>query len=347
MSRRLVAPGFWDDPQVERLSANAKYLFIYLISTPRGNACGVFDITSRVISFHTGLESSEIDSAMHELTEAGRVVRSGDFVWVVNQFKHETNKNNVRVRLQLAYILKRIDDLEFVAKILDKYEAQLSVNHGSVKTQQSLNRGSLEAQRRLSEVVDELRERISKLSAFDGNKIKTQQSLNKGSTEALPRCRGQEHEHVQGHEHEQEQEHGEELENNAGTPDSVVGRMTTLPDDWNGAIPSELVPIVKQCEAAFGPKYNWISPPVFLLQELIEMRNNYPEETILSALKETAKKGGKTLAYTAKILREGQKTRKAPEVAPRKGNFIAQNSKGETRLINSEAELRDDEEVLA
>lgn len=139
MSKRMVDPTFWDDPTIGDLDGHAKYLFLYLISSPRGNTCGLYEVSTRVIQFHTGMTSEKIEAAMKVLVDTGRIVRSGNWVWIVNQFKHDHHKNNLLVRIQFLKILDVVPDLEFVRLIMGKYEVQLNLTHGSVEVQPNLS----------------------------------------------------------------------------------------------------------------------------------------------------------------------------------------------------------------
>ena len=186
MAKRLVEQTFWDDPIIGDLDGHAKYLFLYLISSPRGNSSGLFDITSRVIQFHTGMTSEKIDKAMNALEDSGRIVRSGDWVWVVNQFKHDCNKNNIRVRLQMLYLLEKISDEKLVSLVADKYEVQLSLTHGSLEVLLRLSGDSLKIKNRYKSCVENLKTR-----------------LNGGSVEPQQRCQDQEQDHDNDHDKEQ------------------------------------------------------------------------------------------------------------------------------------------------
>lgn len=61
---RQVDCGTWDDPWFADLHADAKLLFLYLLTNRRSTAAGAFEITTRQMAFETGLEQDRITELM-------------------------------------------------------------------------------------------------------------------------------------------------------------------------------------------------------------------------------------------------------------------------------------------
>jgi len=68
MPSRGIETGIWDHLDFsDSLSSNAKFLFVYLCTTPLGNQAGLFPLSYRQITHHTGLTAEEIPALMAEL----------------------------------------------------------------------------------------------------------------------------------------------------------------------------------------------------------------------------------------------------------------------------------------
>ena len=51
--QRYLSTSFWTDSYVEKLDPSEKLLFIFLLTNDSTNLCGIYEITTRRISFET------------------------------------------------------------------------------------------------------------------------------------------------------------------------------------------------------------------------------------------------------------------------------------------------------
>ena len=87
---RNVKTTFWDDSKVCDFSVEAKFLFLYFVTSPQSNLTGCYEISTTVIQNATGLSKQKIDATLHEL-ELNNVLRydnSTHEVLILNYFKH-------------------------------------------------------------------------------------------------------------------------------------------------------------------------------------------------------------------------------------------------------------------
>ena len=70
---RTITTDYWLDTKVEEMSSTAKYLLLYLLTSPKTNLAGCYEVTYRRASNDTGLTAKQVESAMAELCEANVV----------------------------------------------------------------------------------------------------------------------------------------------------------------------------------------------------------------------------------------------------------------------------------
>lgn len=103
---------FWRDSKVQELSANAKYLFLYLITAPDSNLIGVYPLpTMKTLQFDLDLGKGEIKAAFEELKQSGVVWYSekSNEVFITHWLIYGVGTGGV-VYNQLVYALQKIQD---------------------------------------------------------------------------------------------------------------------------------------------------------------------------------------------------------------------------------------------
>lgn len=72
--RRLNST-FWTDSKVaDDFSADDRYLYIYLLTSPYNNICGCYEISIKQMSKHTGMSERRCESALRRLEETHGVI---------------------------------------------------------------------------------------------------------------------------------------------------------------------------------------------------------------------------------------------------------------------------------
>ena len=106
-----VKPIMWRKPGFRQFSANARYVFVYLLTNPSSNLAGLFQCSLDTICFDTGLVKASAKKAMAELTDAGKVMfddKQG-IVFITNWLRHNPIHNE---RLEVGY-MAQIKTFEF------------------------------------------------------------------------------------------------------------------------------------------------------------------------------------------------------------------------------------------
>ena len=66
---RSVNTKFWEDPFIEDLTPSEKLLFLYLLTNPKANLLGVYEISLKKISYDTGLNNETIRKAFERFAK--------------------------------------------------------------------------------------------------------------------------------------------------------------------------------------------------------------------------------------------------------------------------------------
>jgi hypothetical protein len=73
-----IETGFWHSPKIRRLSQEARYLMLYLLSSPHGNALGCFVLHEGYIAADLGWAPDAVAHSVEEVVNKGLVERDGD-----------------------------------------------------------------------------------------------------------------------------------------------------------------------------------------------------------------------------------------------------------------------------
>ena len=81
---RTIKMSFWSDPYVEKLPAEGKLLYLYIISCQNMNNLGVLETSAGRISFETGIARETVEHVLRILERDGKIVREGDWLWLAS-----------------------------------------------------------------------------------------------------------------------------------------------------------------------------------------------------------------------------------------------------------------------
>lgn len=93
---RSVSTAFWSDPLIEELKPNEKLLFLYLITNEKTNMLGIYESSSKKMSFETGIPIKDIETILKALEGLNRIKRLGNWVLLTNFLKHQNYNPNMK-----------------------------------------------------------------------------------------------------------------------------------------------------------------------------------------------------------------------------------------------------------
>ena len=87
---RQLHTTFWDDPLILDLTPEQKYFYIYLLTNPNVKQCGIYEISIRQITYHTGYNKETIDKLLELFVGLNKIVISKDTneIAIINFLKY-------------------------------------------------------------------------------------------------------------------------------------------------------------------------------------------------------------------------------------------------------------------
>lgn len=97
MKARIIQTAFHSDEKMENLSKDAKWLFMYLLTSPYIGLTGAFQVSDKRIQYETGLTSKDLVEAKKELREI--VYFSKGWVVVLHAEKHNGFSKSIKTKV--------------------------------------------------------------------------------------------------------------------------------------------------------------------------------------------------------------------------------------------------------
>lgn len=143
MPWRRIDDSLWTDPVIRGLSANAKYVFLYLLTNPHAHFTGLYFCPVQVVAIETGLSELEVLEALDALEHAGRIRIDAEreLVWVVNMGRYQATA--ARPDLIRKGVAKHLGTLHQSPLIAEFIKAYPSLAQGLAKTCRTLGQGLL------------------------------------------------------------------------------------------------------------------------------------------------------------------------------------------------------------
>ena len=105
MSRqRYLDTKFWDDTYIVSLDPIEKLLFIYLLTNPLTNICGIYETSLRRIAFDTGVEQAMVLNILKRFEEDDKVKYQKGYIALKNFTKYQAN--NEKINKGIVSLLK-------------------------------------------------------------------------------------------------------------------------------------------------------------------------------------------------------------------------------------------------
>ncbi len=125
---RYIDTKFWDDNYIIKLTSVEKLIFIYFLTNPLTNICGIYEITTRRIAFDTGVMEAEIKTILKRFEQDDKIKHASNFIIIKNFTKYQ--KNNPKINEGIIALLREVpEDLASWANI--DYD-RLHIGHDSL-----------------------------------------------------------------------------------------------------------------------------------------------------------------------------------------------------------------------
>lgn len=94
--QRMVNTKFWVDDYISELNPTEKLLFLYFLTNPFTDICGIYEVPLRSIVFDTGIDKEEVKKAMVRFESDHKIVYRRGWVYIKNFAKHQLNNPKVQ-----------------------------------------------------------------------------------------------------------------------------------------------------------------------------------------------------------------------------------------------------------
>lgn len=126
--QRSVVTKFWDDTYIMKLDPIEKLLFLYLLTNPLTNICGIYEITPRRVAFDTGIDSEMVEKIFKRYEKEQKIVYQNGWVCIVNFIKNQTLNPSVVKGIKRELKLVPRDSLLQLATVCHSLNQDGSLN---------------------------------------------------------------------------------------------------------------------------------------------------------------------------------------------------------------------------
>lgn len=117
---RYISTAFWDDSYILTLDPSEKLIFLYLLTNPLTNLCGVYQISTRRIAFDTGFDETVVVSILGRFEKDEKCIHLDGWLAMRNWLKHQSESPKVQSGIEMQ--------LKEVPEYLSKYARGYSMD---------------------------------------------------------------------------------------------------------------------------------------------------------------------------------------------------------------------------
>jgi len=112
---RPIKTSFWEDSWIAQLSINEKLLYLYLLTNPHTNLCGMYSVSIRYIAFETGLTVDQVKKALSKFEQDNKALYRNDWIVLINYQKHQTASPKIKagIKREMSEIPLEIANLRY------------------------------------------------------------------------------------------------------------------------------------------------------------------------------------------------------------------------------------------
>ncbi|MCL4418425.1 MAG: hypothetical protein M1365_17360 [Actinobacteria bacterium] len=88
---RKIRIDFWQDRYILKLTSEEKYFFLYLLSNPHTRQSGIYEISTDIIAFETGLDEKKVSEYIQKFCKDGKIKfnKKNSEIMIINWLKKE------------------------------------------------------------------------------------------------------------------------------------------------------------------------------------------------------------------------------------------------------------------
>ena len=124
----MINTRFWVDDYTSNLDPSEKLLFLYFLTNPYTDICGIYEVPLKHIALETGLDREMVIKIIDRFSRDGKVFYEKGWVGIKNFAKHQLN--NPKVKIGIENGLKQAPK-EIIDRLSIDYEGLSHLNPNS------------------------------------------------------------------------------------------------------------------------------------------------------------------------------------------------------------------------
>ncbi len=124
MAYRKVHESFWTDPDIEDLTPEQKYFYLYLLTNPRCNQIGLFEFSVKRAVYETGYNHETVQKLLEFFEGIGKIRLSRKTKEIVIcKFYYHNKSNSPKVLAHVDELLSKVKDTVLIQYIYSMHTA--------------------------------------------------------------------------------------------------------------------------------------------------------------------------------------------------------------------------------
>jgi hypothetical protein len=99
---RMINTRFWIDDYISELDPTEKLLFLYFLTNPYTDICGIYEVPLKHIALDTGLDKEMVIKIIERFSKDGKIFYEDGWVAVKNFPKHQLNNPKVAKGIEIG-----------------------------------------------------------------------------------------------------------------------------------------------------------------------------------------------------------------------------------------------------
>lgn len=117
---RMVNTRFWVDEYTSNLDPIEKLLFLYFLTNPATDICGVYEIPLKTVAIDTGIEQETVKLILKRFRRDGKMVYKDGWVGIKNFIKHQSVNPKVLQGIEIGLNKAPIEILDSLSLSIDR-----------------------------------------------------------------------------------------------------------------------------------------------------------------------------------------------------------------------------------
>jgi hypothetical protein len=108
VKQRSISVKFWDDEYIRKIDRDSKYLFLYCLTNPLTDICGIYEISLDRISFDTKMPAVLVKKILKKFERDKKMIYRDGWLGIKNFIKNQKPTGSIVLGIENS--LKRIPE---------------------------------------------------------------------------------------------------------------------------------------------------------------------------------------------------------------------------------------------